>query len=157
MLIKIIEDDIRNSNSQIIIHQVNCKTIGSGVAKALCDKWIIIKEKHKYACEMAKKNNESNLGKIQVVKVTDTQKVINMFSQDNYGYDEKMYTSYDAINTCLGKVKDYCVKNGYKRIALPYKMCCCRGGANWDVIMAMIKANFEDTDILIEIWKLDNG
>jgi len=153
MEIKIIEGDLLDSKTDLILHQCNMKSkMNSGVAKAIREKWPIVFEKYKQLCDA----KGQKMGMCQPVKVSDSQRVINMFSQDNYGYDGKMYTSYDAVNTCLGKVKEYCVKNGYKSIALPYKMCCCRGGANWDVIMAMIKANFEDTDITIEIWKLDN-
>ncbi len=155
MEIKNINGNLLDTDAELILHQVNCQgKMNSGVAKAIREKWpIVYEEYHKL---FYKDFFVVKLGICQPVSVNDTQKVINMFSQDNYGYDGKMYTSYDAINTCLGKVKDYCVKNGYTRIALPYKMCCCRGGANWDVIMAMIKANFEGSDITIEIWKLDN-
>lgn len=155
MEIKEINGNLLDTDAELILHQVNCQgKMNSGVAKAIREKWPIVFEE--YIKLFSKDFFVVKLGICQPVSVTDNQKVINMFSQDNYGYDGKMYTSYDAINTCLGKVKDYCVNNGYKRIALPYKMCCCRGGANWDVIMAMIKANFEDSDITIEIWKLDN-
>lgn len=155
MEIKNIDGNLLETDAELILHQVNCQgKMNSGVAKAIREKWPIVFEE--YVKLFSKDFFVVKLGICQPVSITDNQKVINMFSQDNYGYDGKMYTSYDAINTCLGKVKDYCVKNGYKRIALPYKMCCCRGGANWDVIMAMIKANFEDSDITIEIWKLDN-
>lgn len=156
MEIKNIDGNLLDTDAELILHQVNCQgKMNSGVAKAIREKWPIVFEE--YIKLFSKDLFVVKLGICQPVSVTDNQKVINMFSQDNYGYDGKMYTSYDAINTCLGKVKDYCVNNGYKRIALPYKMCCCRGGANWDVIMAMIKANFEDSDITIEIWKLDNN
>lgn len=155
MEIKNIDGNLLDTDAELILHQVNCQgKMNSGVAKAIREKWPVVYEE--YIKLFSKNFFVVKLGICQPVSVTDNQKVINMFSQDNYGYDGKMYTSYDAINTCLGKVKDYCVNNGYKRIALPYKMCCCRGGANWDVIMAMIKANFEDSDITIEIWKLDN-
>ena len=30
-----------------------------------------------------------------------------------------------------------------------------RGGADWDVILAMIKSAFKGTDVTIEIWRLD--
>lgn len=154
MEIKNINGNLLDTDAELILHQVNCQgKMNSGVAKAIREKWPIVFEEY---IKLFSSLFMVKLGICQPVSVTDNQKVINMFSQDNYGYDGKMYTSYDAINTCLGKVKDYCVRNGYKRIALPYKMCCCRGGANWDVIMAMIKANFEDSDITIEIWKLDN-
>lgn len=155
MEIKNIDGNLLDTDAELILHQVNCQgKMNSGVAKAIREKWPIVFEE--YIKLFSKDFFVVKLGICQPVSISDNQKVINMFSQDNYGYDGKMYTSYDAINTCLGKVKDYCVNNGYKRIALPYKMCCCRGGANWDVIMAMIKANFEDSDITIEIWKLDN-
>ncbi len=155
MEIKNIDGNLLDTDAELILHQVNCQgKMNSGVAKAIREKWPIVFEE--YIKLFSNDLFVVKLGICQPVSVTDNQKVINMFSQDNYGYDGKMYTSYDAINTCLGKVKDYCVNNGYKRIALPYKMCCCRGGANWDVIMAMIKANFEDSGITIEIWKLDN-
>jgi len=155
MEIKNIDGNLLDTDAELILHQVNCQgKMNSGVAKAIREKWPIVFEE--YVKLFSKDFFVVKLGICQPVSVSDTQKVINMFSQDNYGYDGKMYTSYDAINTCLGKVKDYCVNNGYKRIALPYKMCCCRGGANWDVIMAMIKANFEDSDITIEIWKLES-
>lgn len=153
MEIQIIEGDLLETSNEVIIHQVNCYSIGSGVALALINKWPIIKEKHSKACSSC--NPDDLIGKIQPVKVNINQCVINLFSQKNYGYDGKMYTSYDAVNSCLKKVKDYMVANNFKRLALPYKMCSCRGGANWNVIMALIKANFEDSDIKIEIYKLD--
>lgn len=155
MEIKNIDGNLLDTDAELILHQVNCQgKMNSGVAKAIREKWPVVYEE--YIKLFSKDFFVVKLGICQPVSISDNQKVINMFSQDNYGYDGKMYTSYDAINTCLGKVKDYCVNNGYKRIALPYKMCCCRGGANWGVIMALLKANFEDTDITIEIWKLDN-
>ena len=37
---------------------------------------------------------------------------------------------------------------------MPYKMSSDRGGADWDVILAIITSIFKDSDIIIEIWKL---
>lgn len=153
MEIKIIDGDITNSSTEIIIHQCNVHTIGSGVAKALCDKWPIVKEKHKKAVSTAP-NTLYLLGKIQVVNVSENKKVINLFAQESFGYDGRRYTSYDAIDTCLHKVAMKCEKDGIKSIALPYHMSCDRGGANWNIIMEMIKQHFNDLDITIEIWKL---
>lgn len=41
-----------------------------------------------------------------------------------------------------------------KSVAIPYKMSSDRGGADWNVILAMIESVFKDTDITIEIWQL---
>lgn len=154
MEIKIIEGDLLDAKTDLILHQCNMKSkMNSGVAKAIREKWPIVFDEYCKLCS----SPFLKLGMCQPVSISENQKVINMFSQDEYGYDGKMYTSYDAVNTCLGKTKDYMNANGFKSIAIPYKMCSCRGGANWDVIMALIKANFEDSDITIEIYKLDKG
>lgn len=155
MEIKNIDGNLLDTDAELILHQVNCQgKMNSGVAKAIREKWPVVYEE--YIKLFSKDFFVVKLGICQPVSISDNQKVINMFSQDKYGYDGDMYTSYDAVNTCFVKIKDYMNTNGFKRIALPYKMCCCRGGANWGVIMALLKANFEDTDITIEIWKLDN-
>ena len=44
--------------------------------------------------------------------------------------------------------------NSINRLAMPYKMSSDRGGADWDVILAIITSVFKDSDIIIEIWKL---
>ena len=153
MKINEINGNLLDSSADVIIHQVNCQgAMNSGVAKAIREKWPIVFEKYRLFCN----TNKQHLGACLPVKINDNQRVINMFSQDKYGYDGEMYTSYDAVNTCLKKTREYCEKNELKSIALPYNMCCCRGGANWCVIKALINANFEDSDISIEIWKLDS-
>jgi hypothetical protein len=40
-----------------------------------------------------------------------------------------------------------------KSVAFPYKMSSDRGGADWNVVLAMIESVFKNTDITIEIWK----
>jgi hypothetical protein len=84
------------------------------------------------------------LGKILVVDVNeyeprtwpDQPTIINMFSQEHYGYDGKRYTSYDAFWSCLGHIRESIPKGS--KIAFPYKIGSDRGGANWDVIYTMI-------------------
>lgn len=154
MEILIIEGDLLETTADLIMHQVNCQgKMNSGVAKAIRGKWPVVFDEYCKLCS----SPFLKLGMCQPVSISDTQKVINMFSQDKYGYDGEMYTSYDAVNKCFKNTKGYMQSNGFKRLAIPYKMCSCRGGANWDVIMALLKANFEDSDITIEIYKFDKG
>lgn len=161
MEIKNINGNLLDTDAELILHQVNCQgKMNSGVAKAIRTKWPIVYENYlKLVNERIYSGekyltNKSLLGVVQPVKVSDTQKVLNLFGQDDYGYDGKQYTSYDAINTCFRKVSQYCSDNGYKSIALPYKMCSDRGGANWNIIVELLKDNFNDKDITVEIWKL---
>ena len=147
--------DLLTSTATLICHQTNCcKGFGSGVARAVKEAYPIVAEKHLKACESVEISSEL-LGKIQPVKVNDSQYVVNMFSQDKFGYDGAQYTSYDAFWKCLQKIVDFCNINGFHSVAFPYKIASVRGGAVWEVIEQMIKSTFENTDINVEIWKYD--
>lgn len=161
-MVRIVNGNLVETEAPVIIHQTNCTFgFGSGVAKAIKDKWPVVAIKHHKACEtnMAENNGDTSklLGKIQPVKVGDGKYVVNLFSQNNYGYDGAKYTSYDALDSCLKKTAEWCLSNGYARIALPYKMACVRGGASWDVVMALICDAFKSDVFDIEIRKLDLG
>ena len=73
-----------------------------------------------------------------------------MFAQQYYGYDGKKYTSYDAFANCLEQICDAVPKD--KKIGFPYKIGCDRGGANWNIISAMIEEILKDHNV--EIWRL---
>ncbi len=153
MKITEIEGNLLDSNATLILHQVNCQGVmGSGVAKAIRDKWPVVYEKYKNYCETIVYGQL--LGTVLPVSVSPEQRVMNLFAQDNFGYDGKRYTSYDAIDTCFKKVASYCEKHDVKSIALPWHMSCDRGGANWNIIMEMLNEHFKETEVEIEIWKL---
>ena len=80
---------------------------------------------------------ETLLGEIQLVPVDIDKTVINMFSQQYYGYDGKRYTSYDAFWNCLNLIKENVPKGS--KIGFPYRIGCGLGGANWPVIETMIE------------------
>lgn len=153
MTIKEINGNLLDSTAGILIHQVNCQgKMGSGVAKAIRDKWPVVFEKYSKFC--SGQDGSYLLGKCLPVRVNETQRVMNWFAQDNFGYDGRKYTSYDALDTCMAKTAEYCKSYGIKAIALPYHMSCDRGGANWNVVTTMLTENFKDLDLTIEIWKL---
>lgn len=153
------DGDLLNSSASFILHQVNCQgAMNSGVAKAIRTKWPAVYDNYKKICDIHDK--EELLGITLPVTVErdengkPTKTVLNLFSQHNYGYDGKRYTSYDALAACLERIASKCKESGIRSIALPYKMSCVRGGASWDVVMALINDAFKDLDITIEIWKL---
>lgn len=141
MSINFVKQDLTTSDADYICHQVNCQgKMNSGVAKAIREKWPIV-----FTTYWNTFLNESNLlGTILTVDLNDYEPkswpespvVINMFSQEFYGYDGKRYTSYDAFDNCLQKIKETIPKGS--KIAFPYKIGCDRGGANWEVIYMMI-------------------
>ena len=130
-----------------ICHQVNCQgRMGSGIAKQIRERWPIVYEQYISGFKAIEEESinwedeldvsEVLLGRLQQIKVNDTQTVINMFAQQYYGYDGKRYTSYDAFWACLGGIRDSIPKGS--KIGFPYRIGCGLGGANWQVIETMI-------------------
>ena len=161
--------NILDSGADIICHQVNCQgAMNSGVAKAIRQKWPQVYTEYKAKCDYEEATvndlygqyenpidwSECLLGDIQVVLVEENKAVINMFAQQYYGYDQKRYTSYDAFWQCLGRIKR--TINPEKTIAFPARIGCVRGGANWNVIFAMIEEVL-GADYNVESWDFDRG
>lgn len=166
-MIKIIEGDLFDSKAKIIAHQVNCKgKMGSGVALQVKQKYPHVFSEYRDLCSY---NVHGLLGYVQLVctnkyyahmafrlthRSSSYQYICNMFAQDNYGYDGKQYTDIKALERCFYILHDYGASFDYT-IAMPYKIGCCRGGADWNEVYAMIERIFTDCDV--ELWKLDKG
>lgn len=162
MEVKEYNGNLLDSTAPLICHQVNCiGVMGSGVAKGIKNKWPVVLGKYKeYAEKILSENGRrtaSLLGKVLPVTVSPTQKVLNYFSEELPEGRGKRCTNYEALYQCLEKTADYCQKMGIERIALPYKLASVRGGADWSVVLAMINAAFKNTNLTVEIWRLDLG
>ena len=72
-----------------------------------------------------------------------------MYAQDNYGYDGKQYTNYDAFRECCQTIVTVCRKIKSNTVAMPYKIGSDRGGADWDKIMDILLEEFTDIDITL--------
>ena len=156
MSIRFVKQDLTTSDANYICHQVNCcGKMNSGVAKAIREKWPIVFENY-----YKKWHDGINLlGDIQIVPLYNNyyetehrQYVVNMFAQENYGYDGRRYTSYDAFWSCLGHIREAVPKGS--KIAFPYKIGCDRGGGCWSVILTMICEVLEE-DYNIEFYYLN--
>lgn len=167
-MIKIIEGDLFCSDARIIAHQVNCQgKMGSGVALQVKRKYPNVYNEYMKVC------STDMLGKIQIVSVDSKWNgyhsgsllipkyerfICNMFAQNNYGHDYNhvQYTNVEALEKCMKELW-YVVhaKNGNfgDKIAMPYKIGCCRGGADWNTVYGLIEKNFSDCEV--ELWKLN--
>ena len=151
-------------NLDVICHQVNCQGVmGSGIAKQIRDTYSIVFEKYKKKCDTLAKvgSREQLLGMIQIVALyEDYYKdikhpcVCNFFSQYNYGYDGRRYTSYDAFWNCLNELKK--IMPAGSSIGFPARIGCDRGGANWAIIEKMIEEVLGD-DYFVYIVHFDGG
>lgn len=159
------DGNLLDADVNYICHQVNCQgRMGSGIAKQIRERWPIVYENYMAEFKEMKGKiiqlcgqwesqidvSDILLGRLQQVKVNCTQTVINMFSQQYYGYDGKRYTSYDAFWDCLNGIK-HSIPKGSK-IGFPWGIGCGLGGANWEVIITMIEEVLrDDFDVYIYI------
>lgn len=149
-MINIIEGNLLQAKEDMICHQVNCKGVmGSGVAKALRNKYPDIFVRYKVYCDNM---GAQLLGKIQVLAVDDGKKVVNMFAQDAYGWD-KQYTNEKAFEMCAIKLFDY-AKSKNLSIAMPYKIGCGRGGADWSNIYKILLRESTRRDVDVVLYKI---
>ena len=148
-MITYVKGDLLETNCDFICHQVNCQGVmNSGIAKQIREKWPEVYTQYLKKYVNADGYSDKLLGEIQHVPVSNLKTVINMFAQENYGYDGHRYTSYDAFWCCVNRIAITVPKGS--SIAFPYRIGCCRGGANWTIIKAMIEEVLEkDYDVYI--------
>lgn len=154
-MIKFIKGNLFDTDAQIICHQCNCYGVmGSGVAKEV---------KQRYPNVFKDYRNDYENGKLKLGYVCFSptenckgQIIANMCGQNYYGYSSKQYTDYNKLQECFNKVVEY-AKDKYNstkpKIAFPYRMSCCRGGGDWNVVLKMIENTFRDFEV--EIWRLE--
>lgn len=132
-----VKGNLLGSSCDYICHQVNCQGVmGAGLAAQIRTHWPEVYEEYKELCKEFNKNNSSPLGMILISETKDTAtKIVSLFAQDGYGRKGR-YTSYDAFWNCLEALHSI-LKPG-DTIAFPKNIGCGLGGANWQVIHAMI-------------------
>ena len=147
MALYIKQGDLLTADVNYICHQVNCQgKMNSGIAKSIREKYP--KAYVDYMLWYEKEHSYRMFNHICVAPAVDKTTIIHMASQYDYGYDGKRYTSYDAFWNCLNEIKNTIPKGS--KIGFPGNIGCCRGGANWNVILEMIKEVLaEDFEVYI--------
>lgn len=142
-MLKQIEKDILTIKEGVLTHQVNCfGVMGSGIAKAIRDKWPQVYTSYQTFCLDAK-DTQNLLGKYQVITVETNLMLANIFGQLNYGRDGKQYTDYTAVNKALYSLSSFLkTYPEQKQVYVPYKMGCGLGGGDWDIYTAIIAKHF---------------
>ena len=139
----IIDKDILTVDDGLIVHQVNMKGVmGSGLAKQIASKFPLVYGAYK---EMLDKH-PVQLGDIQIIPVTDTLFVINLFAQERYGNDGELYTDYNALRNAFSSIKQYSDEEK-KKVYIPYKIGCGLGGGDWDIVSNIIDEHLPDAII----------
>jgi O-acetyl-ADP-ribose deacetylase (regulator of RNase III) len=143
MITKYIVGDITQTELKYIAHGVNCQNkMGSGVARALYEKFPQIKEEyHNY---MNENGWDEYLGSTQMVQSGDKY-IFNCWTQEFYGYDGKRYVNYAAISKCFNDIVGIISGN---ILAIP-KIGCGLAGGDWKFVEQLINDTVGDD---LEIW-----
>ena len=152
-MVNYVKGDLLESDCDYICHQVNCQGVmNSGIAKQIREKWPWVFSSYAIYCGRHSGIRSEMLGTIWGVRIDhdnrNPQWVINMFSQEDYGYNGSRFTSYDAFATCLTAMRDRLPRD--KTIGFPKNIGCGLGGGNWKIISTLIEEILGDThDIYI--------
>lgn len=128
----------------IICHQVNCQNVmGAGIAKVICLKYPKVKELYHKRCERyptQKERTAALYGHYQLIKVTDTLIVANIFSQDKFGNGPKRGVCFTNKDYLVHALADIAKSNPDKTVYVPERIGCGFGGGNWIDIKTAIEA-----------------
>ena len=122
--------------------------MGSGLAKAIYQRYPIVKYKYHEYCKH--KSPTDLLGTVLPVR-TEDYIFYNLFGQLYYGNSsitKKCYTNYPSIKSMFEKIANK-HKGSQVNIAIPYGMCCGLAGGDWDKIMGFIEEYLSELNVTI--------
>ena len=164
MKIKYVKGDVTKpeltvGTTTIIIHCCNDKgRMSSGVAKALYEKWPIVRERY---IEFGGENHEYELGSNNIVVVDDFNSivVVNMIGQhDTIEINGEPPIRYEAIRQCLKEIVDYSSLIGWGETApqiIAPKFGSDLAGGKWEIIEQIIQEELIAKNIPITIYEFE--
>ena len=134
----IIDGDLMEVTSGIIAHQVNCQgVIGAGVSGAIIKKYPVVRDR--YIRAFKDPTIDPLFGYVDIIPVTDTLKVANIFSQNNCGNAFVTGLVYTSMYQLINGLKEIREKYPDDVIYVPYKIGCGLGGGSWNDFMKKAK------------------
>lgn len=151
---KFIHGDLfEHATEGLIIHQVNSFFVmGAGFAAQLKKTYPLVEEA--YLSLKETHSPEDVFGMVQVVKVNENLEVANMFSQYRFGR-KGQFTSYEQFARCLQKIDNRFHKD--VKISIPHGIGSALGGADWFVILSIIKGILGHRGDNVTIYSLQGG
>lgn len=138
-----------SNTEEIIAHGCNASnSFGSGVAGAIKFRYPEVKKAYH------NKNNKYGLklGDVQFVEVAGGKIIVNMITQQRYGYDKQRYVDYDAIKKSMGQVLAYAEAIGCS-VAIP-KIGAGLGGGDWSIIEGIIVELLTTYNVGVTVYEL---
>lgn len=137
-----VKGDLLNSNCHHIVHGCNAQGVmGSGVAKAIKDKW----PEAYYLYRSAHEKGLLRLGEVISVVISPKLTVHNAITQIGYGTDRR-HVNYAAIATAFLTIRSH-VKPG-ETVGIPM-IGAGLGGGDWNIIKAIIEDAMGEIPVIL--------
>lgn len=144
-MIRYYQGDLLSVKNGLILHGVNCqRKMASGVAKAIREAYPQVYDSY---MDISKEEMLEWIGRIQLVKIDDSLTIGNAFTQKYYGYDGKLYLSYDALFDCFTQLGQL----NFKSVHIP-KIGCGLAGGDWEIVENLIQRAAPSVEI--NVWQL---
>ena len=155
--IEYITGDITNplySGPKVIAHCCNdLGKMGSGVARALFEKWGAVREEYLKWYSGKTKDEPFALGAVQFVIVDKWRWVANIIGQHGIKTGSNgVPVRYDAIRKGLAKVAQW-AKDTQATVHLP-RIGCDRAGGKWSEVEKIIQEELADKDVQVYVYTL---
>lgn len=159
-----IKHDVTNTILGVVAHGCNCQGVmGSGVAKAVRQKWPTVYERyHQFVDHFKKQGHPTSelLGMSQILNVghptledPNSLFVANMFTQDRYGNDGKVYADLNAIEKALALTMSFC-RGADLPLYMP-QVGCGLGGLSWgDDVEPVVRRLQSEYDVPVYVCLL---
>lgn len=133
-------ETITDASSGIIAHQVNCQgVIGAGVSGAIIEKYPEVKRGYEIWCS-GLRTPEQRFGTVQLIRVSHSVSVANIFSQRNYGNAKKTGKKYTDENELVRSIVQICKEYPYRNVYIPEFIGCGSAGGDWCYVFSQLNA-----------------
>jgi O-acetyl-ADP-ribose deacetylase (regulator of RNase III) len=138
------QGSILDAPEPYIIHGCNAQgRMGSGVAKALMERYPAVRERYLDLHDYFQLSGDPFLGTIHKVLTGGPHTVFNAITQEHFGYDGKLYASYDAIEQCMSALDETMREIGQDKGSIPHVamplLGCGLAGGDWSVVSAIVE------------------
>lgn len=135
-MIEYVKGNILDTDCVLIAHGCNAQGVmGSGVAKAIRDKWPVAYEKYREEYELyGLKLGDVIWARIEGTEQYSSRWVLNCITQEYYGRDGNRYVNYGAIAKAFYEISCSMPQT----IAIP-KIGAGLGGGDWNIIAEIIE------------------
>lgn len=153
-MIRYVKGNLLDAPEPLIIHGCNAQGVmGSGVAKAIREKWpVVFKAYRAWYKQEAFLHRSCCVGEVQIVLAEGLPQrkwVANLISQTHYGTDGRKYASYEAIMHGLTTIRD----ENWSHVAMP-KIGCGLGGLQWTTVESLVEELLCDRGIDVAVYEL---